>query len=188
MKRLPNLISCFRIALSIMLLFLIDKPLFFVGVYFFCGISDVSDGFIARLIGAETALGAKLDSAGDFVFFAVWLFIFLVFINDGNRSLMMTSAIAVAIIRTTNLVITKVKFEQWGIVHTVGNKLTGFVLFLMLPVCIFIGEASDWIIILTGMLAALTALEESVILLKSNIYNANKRSIFLQKRRNTNVT
>lgn len=183
MKRLPNFISCLRIILSIVLLFLINKPLPFAIVYFLCGISDVLDGCIARSTGAETPLGVKLDSLGDIVFYAAWLFILVTLLNDESSGIILACAIAACVVRIANVVITKVKFKQFGIMHTVGNKLTGLVLFIILPVCIFIGSMPVWIVISCSIVAVLFALEESVILLKSDIYDANRRSIFLHLER-----
>lgn len=179
MKQLPNIISCSRIILSVMLLLLIDKPVLFAIVYFTCGISDVVDGYLARLLNAKTMLGIKLDSMGDFIFYAVLLFIMLTYINGDDSSLITTCVIIIAIIRTTNLVITKVKFKQWNVMHTIGNKLTGLALFLMFPICSFVNNMPFWSIIMVVVMAVLSSLEESVILLKSKDYEANRRSFFI---------
>lgn len=182
-ERVPNLLSCFRIALSIALLFLRDKPILLAVVYSICGISDVADGYLARLLNAETTLGMKLDSLGDFIFHAVWLIILFNLALNENGALIFFCVITIAIIRAINLVITKIKFKQWGIMHTIGNKLTGCVLFLMLPVCVFTGGILPWSIIAVGTIAVLSALEENVILLKSKNYDANRRSVLTRQTR-----
>lgn len=182
-ERLPNLLSCSRIALSVALLFLKDRPAPFAVVYSLCGISDIADGYLARVLNAETTLGIKLDSLGDFIFYAVWLFILFTFVIDGNGGLIIACVITVAMIRAANLAITKAKFKQWGILHTIGNKVTGFVLFLMLPVCVFAGGVLPWSIIAVSSIAALSALEETVILLKSKSYDANRRSVLTRQTR-----
>ena len=177
MKLLPNLLSCSRIALSVMLLFLIDKPVPFAIMYFLCGISDLIDGYLARLLNAETTLGIKLDSLGDFIFYAVWLFILLTFVKNADSGQIIICVTIVAIIRIANLVITKIKFRQWNVMHTIGNKLTGLSLFLMLPICVYTNNIPFWSMIVFGAIAALSALEESAILLKSKSYDANRRSV-----------
>ena len=177
LKLLPNLLSCSRIALSVMLLFLIDKPVPFAIMYFLCGISDLIDGYLARLLNAETTLGIKLDSLGDFIFYAVWLFILLTFVKNADSGQIIICVTIVAIIRIANLVITKVKFRRWNVMHTVGNKLTGLALFLMLPICVYTNNIPFWSMIVFGAIAALSALEESAILLKSKSYDANRRSV-----------
>lgn len=177
-KRLPNLVSCFRIVLSIAFLFLRDKPALFAVAYSLCGISDVADGYLARLLNAETTIGAKLDSMGDFFFYAAWLFILLTFAGNDDFGPIIIFVIAIAVIRVTNLAITKAKFKQWNVMHTIGNKLTGFILFLILPFYVFVDDVISWSIIAVGIIAVLSSLEENVILLKSKSYNADRRSIF----------
>jgi CDP-diacylglycerol--glycerol-3-phosphate 3-phosphatidyltransferase len=178
---LPNLISCFRIVLSLALLLLVDKPVLFVIVYLLCGFSDIADGYLARRLGAETAFGAKLDSLGDFTFYAVCLFLLITSANIVNHNLIIVSVIVIATIRAVNLIITKVKFNEWSVMHTTGNKFTGFVLFTMLPIYIFVSNIPRGIIIAVCAVAALSATEESFILLKSKKYNANRRNSLLQK-------
>ena len=177
MKRLPNLISCSRIALSVVLLFLINKPVLFTIVYFLCGISDIMDGYLARSLNAKTTLGIKLDSLGDFIFYIVWLFVLLTYVDNGNSGLIIVCVVIVAIIRATNLTITRIKFMQWNVIHTIGNKLTGLVLFILLPICSITNNIPFWSIIIVGIIAFLSALEESVILIKAKSYDANKRSV-----------
>ena len=166
MKRLPNLISCSRIALSVVLLFLIDKPVLFTIVYFLCGISDIMDGYLARSLNAKTTLGIKLDSLGDFIFYIVWLFVLLAYVDNGNSGLIIVCVVIVAIIRATNLTITRIKFKQWNVIHTIGNKLTGLVLFILLPICSIANNIPFRSIIIVSIIAFLSALEESVILKK----------------------
>lgn len=177
MKRLPNILSCSRIVLSVFLLFLRDRPVLFTAVYLLCGISDVMDGYSARVMQAETDLGARLDSLGDFVFFSVWVFL-IWGLNGGNHGLLLHCVIIVGSIRMFNLAVTKIKFKQWSMMHTIGNKMTGLFLFFLVPVCSFI-QIPPWSIVVFGAAASLSALEETMILLKADQYNANIRSIFV---------
>ena len=178
-KRLPDLISCLRIALSIALLFLTDKPILFATVYFLCGISDVLDGYLARRLSAETTFGSKLESAGDFVFYLVCLRVLLTFADRGEGGIILACITIIVAMRAINLVITKMRFNQWCIMHTIGNKLTGFALFLMLPVWVLANGIIFWSSIAVGVMAGLSALEEAVILLKSETYDTNRRSIVI---------
>lgn len=177
MERLPNFISCLRIALSIALLFLTDEPMLFAVAYFICGISDALDGYLARRLSAQTMFGSKLDSAGDFIFYMVCLHILLTFTRRGEGGIILTCVTIIAAIRVINLVITKVKFKHWCMMHTIGNKLTVFAFFLMLPVWVLANRTLHWSVIAVGLTAGLSALEEAVILLKSKTYHANGRSL-----------
>ncbi|MDR2712050.1 MAG: CDP-alcohol phosphatidyltransferase family protein [Clostridiales bacterium] len=181
MKKLPNLITGTRVILSIILLFLVRQPLAFVIVYFYCGISDFADGFIARRFKIETAIGAKLDSLADFIFFAVNLFILITMVRIGNLALVIATITAIATIRVVNLIVTKQKFSQWGIIHTVANKAAGGTLFISMPICVWLGSVPSWLIISVGIVATISAIEELLILITAEIYNANRKYFFIPK-------
>ncbi len=58
-----------------------------------------------------------------------------------NFELIVTCMVVVAVIRVVNFIITKVKFKQWSMMHTVGNKIAGLALFIALPFYILTGGA-----------------------------------------------
>ena len=178
MRRLPNIISSFRIALSLLLLLLTAKPVLFVIVYLFCGISDFADGTIARRFHVETRLGAKLDSLADLIFYWVYFFVLLFCLNIKIDEYILAGVILAALIRVANFIITRRKFNQWSMMHTIGNKLTGLMLFLLLPVCIFSGVLPYATAIFLCAVAILSALEEGLILFISKTYDANRKSLF----------
>ncbi len=71
--RIANLITGTRILCSVVLLFCpAFSPPFYV-LYFVAGLTDMIDGPVARKTGTVNKLGAKLDTAADFVFVAVCL-------------------------------------------------------------------------------------------------------------------
>ena len=74
---MANAITAVRALLSLMLLFCPTMSPLFYAVYFFAGITDIFDGCIARKTGSDSELGAKLDTAADFVFVCICLFKFL---------------------------------------------------------------------------------------------------------------
>ena len=71
MKGLPNLVTSIRVAASGALIFAAPFSAAFWALYALAGLSDMLDGFLARGLHAETAAGARLDSAADFCFLAV---------------------------------------------------------------------------------------------------------------------
>lgn len=178
-KRLPNILSCCRIILSLVLLLLFENPTLFLIVYLLCGMSDIADGYLARKLDARTVFGAKLDSVGDFIFFGVTIFVAFSLIDRKALPLLLFVVIGVALIRAMNFAITRHKFHQWGIVHTIGNKATGFALFAALPICIFIGQIPAAIIFAIGGIGAFSALEETCILLTEKTYDVNRKSFFI---------
>ena len=131
MRNLPNVISALRIAGSIGLLFCNVTGCPFWTLYALCGISDMVDGWLARKLHAETKTGAILDSVADIVFvlccaikllpileIPVWLWIW---------------AGIIVVIKIVNQVSALVVFKRFCFPHTVANKLTGFLLFLIVP-------------------------------------------------------
>lgn len=69
--RLPGLLSLSRLPFAIAFAFLVDRPLWAVGVLLLSGLSDVLDGWVARRFGSATTTGAVLDAVMDKVFVAV---------------------------------------------------------------------------------------------------------------------
>lgn len=177
MKQLPNALTGMRIILSLTLLLFIGKPLLYAVVYFCCGISDVADGFIARKFNVESRTGAKLDSLADFVFTAVNLYVLITSVHLENEITVILIITAVAVIRIANLVMTKRRFDQWGVIHTVANKAAGVVLFLSIPFCIWVSGFPVWLVIPVGAVIALSAIEEMLILITAKEYDANRKSI-----------
>jgi len=68
---LPNLISATRILIAPLLFaFAIQQmEAWFLGALIFSGLTDVIDGFLARRLKLTSALGAHLDSWGDFIIY-----------------------------------------------------------------------------------------------------------------------
>ncbi len=178
MKQLPNILSCARIILSLALLFVLDQLSWFLILYLVCGLTDMTDGIIARRLKAETRVGAKLDSLGDFVFFSVALVRFIPLLGKENSLFLPLVIALVTVLRVNNLIITKVKFRQWGMIHTILNKITGLALFIALPVCLLTASLPLGLILPLGMIAILSAAEECIILLTAKTYDPNRKSLF----------
>lgn len=71
MLHIPNLISACRLATAPVILVLAryGYPRIVLAVLIASFASDVLDGYLARRYGQESALGARLDSLGDFVIY-----------------------------------------------------------------------------------------------------------------------
>lgn len=178
MKSLPNILSVLRIVFSLSMLFAYNSPAIFISLYILSGLTDIADGFLARKYNAETNLGAKLDSVGDFVFWAVVLYILFDKTDSFRNQYILTAVVITAVIRIGNIAFTRIKFCQWNIIHTIGNKLTGLLLFVCTPILIYRSNSPLVFIILVGAVAIISALEETVILGVSKTYNPNAKSIF----------
>ncbi|MDO5843637.1 MAG: CDP-alcohol phosphatidyltransferase family protein [Methanocorpusculum sp.] len=178
MKNIPNILSVSRMFLSVSLLFLLWQPVLFIILYIITGLTDFFDGFLARKYHVETEKGALLDSIADHMYFAVIVISAFVGLNLAGDPVVLSVVIIVAAVRTANFILTRCKFKRWGFIHTLGNKFTALCLIVIVPVCIYIGEMPHWVVIAFGILAAATAVEESLILLRSHSYDINHKSVF----------
>ena len=69
---MANIITGFRVLISIALLFCpVFSPVFYI-LYLIGGLSDMIDGTIARKMNTVTEFGARFDTAADFVFVVVF--------------------------------------------------------------------------------------------------------------------
>ena len=129
MKYFANLLTVCRIVCSLWMVRLpVFSPEFYI-TYLFCGFSDIADGFVARMTGTQTSFGAKLDSSADLIF-AVSAFIKLLPVISLPAWLRYVTGI-ILVIKAANLIISYVCHRRILYEHTVLNKLTGFLLFLL---------------------------------------------------------
>jgi CDP-diacylglycerol--glycerol-3-phosphate 3-phosphatidyltransferase len=176
-KVIPNCISLSRIIFS--LIFILVKPLSiaFYAIYIICGFSDIIDGFIARKIGATSRLGEKLDSIADLIMAGVLLFVLFPIINPTTEIIFWI--IFIGIIRLASMAITLKKYKTFAIIHTVGNKITGLVLFI-LPILLIYIHINVLMYIICAI-ASISAIEELIIQLTSRELQVNRQSIFAKQ-------
>ncbi|MGL6199377.1 MAG: CDP-alcohol phosphatidyltransferase family protein [Lachnospiraceae bacterium] len=175
-NNIPNILSALRIVLSALLFSITNNIALFFGVYSFAGLTDIADGFIARKYYMETSLGVKLDSLADFIFLIASLLRMVLSYQLKISLMVLISCVIIAIIRIINFIITKIKFQQWGMLHSIGNKITGLIIFFICPIAILTGQFP----IVAVIIPLLSALEETVFLLISHEYNPNAKSIFIR--------
>ena len=131
MNKLPNIITLFRIVGSFSLLFCDVTDVSFWIIYVLCDISDMVDGWLARKMKCVSKTGALLDSIADICFIAscawkllpilklpLWLWIW---------------AGVIVVIRIVNQLSALVMYRRCCFPHTLANKLTGFLLFITVP-------------------------------------------------------
>ena len=129
MKHIANIITGSRIIFGIAILFVPTlSPLFYV-LYGAAGLTDMIDGTVARKTNTVSAFGAKLDTIADIVFVAVCL-IKLLPILDIPVWLWIWIA-AIALIKVINMISGYVTQKKWIAPHTVMNKVTGALCFLL---------------------------------------------------------
>ena len=166
---------------NFILIFVICYIKKFLFVYSLCGITDLADGFIARRFNSTTSTEAKMDSLADIVFSLVILYYIYSLTQLSSNSYMIIYISLVLVLRTANIIITKIKFKQWNVIHTVGNKIAGLVLFSILPFYFIYGLIPIAIIEFLTTLALFSLLEEICILLFSKYYDVNRKGLFIDR-------
>ena len=128
-KHIANMITGCRILGSILLLFFPAFSIPFYLIYVICGLTDMIDGTIARKTNSAGESGARFDTAADLVFAAVSLSKMLPKLNIPQWLWIWVAVIAV--IKIGNMIWAYVSKKQFLYLHTVMNKFTGAILFLL---------------------------------------------------------
>ncbi len=156
MKHLPNVISVLRFLGAVCVLFFGVESCVFWVIYFVCGLSDMVDGYLARKLGCESKTGAMLDSLADLVFvvcccsklipalaFPKWLWIW------GG---------VIVVIKIINQISALVMYKRCLFSHTVANKVTGVLLFVGVPLMVFLESFVPMVIV--AIVATFAAVQE----------------------------
>ena len=162
MIQLPNIITLLRIAGSLGLLFSDVTGVVYWIIYALCGISDIVDGWLARKLKCVTKKGALLDSLADICFVAccAWK---LLPILDLPQWLWLWAGVIVAI-KIVNQFSALVKYGRCCFPHTTANRVTGFLLFIAVPMTF----RSIVPIAIVAAIATLAAIHEHYIITNKN--------------------
>lgn len=161
-KNVANILTSFRILGSILLLFF---PVFseaFYSIYLLCGFSDMIDGTIARKTNSTSEFGAKMDTVADLVFVIVSLIKLLPIIHIPGWLWIWVSVIA--IIKIWNIIWGYVSKKQFISPHTIMNKITGLLLFL-LPLTLSFVELKYSSLVVCSI-ATFAAIQEGVYIVR----------------------
>ena len=128
-RQTANLITGSRSAAAVLLLFVTPFTGAFYTLYLWCGISDMVDGTVARRTHSESKIGERLDRAADALFladcvirltpdlrFQVWMWVWIALIAVGKAVPLLWCA---------------VRGKPQPVPHTILNKITGFLIFLI---------------------------------------------------------
>lgn len=124
-----NVITIGRTLFSVLMFVIPTDSVGFFALYLLCGISDILDGFVARKLHTESDFGAMLDSAADLVFAAVYAVRILPLLHIPLWIWLWTAAIAV--VKLCGIAYESIKARGLRIRHSVANKLTGLLIFLL---------------------------------------------------------
>lgn len=156
MNHLPNLITVLRFLGALGLLFFDVGGVAFWVMYFACGLSDMADGFLARKLHCESKTGALLDSLADLTF-VVCCCIKLIPILALPKWLWFWGA-AIVLIKFINQISALVMYWKCVLLHTIANKATGLLLFVGVPLTVFLKSIIPMVI--TAIVATFAAVQE----------------------------
>lgn len=131
MKCLPNILSSLRMVGAVALLPCNVSSSTFWVLYIVCGISDIADGWLARKLKCVTKTGALLDSLADICFVACCACQILP-ILELPQWLWLWAGVIVAM-KVVNQLSALVRYGHCSFPHTIANKVTGFLLFIAVP-------------------------------------------------------
>ena len=161
-KHIANIINGCRIIGSILLLFFPTFSLAFYITYLICGFSDMIDGTIARKTNSISKFGGRLDTVADLIFVVVSLFKLVPALHIPGWLWIWGGVIAV--IKICNIIWGYVSKKQFISMHTVMNKITGSLLFL-LPLTVSLVELK-YTAIVVCFLATFSAIQEGYYIIK----------------------
>ena len=177
MKRIPNILSSFRIIAAPILLILawMGYLNLFVSLLITALLSDFADGFIARKFKASSNLGAKLDTIGDQAIYltlplcAWWLWP-QIFKEEFWFILMILMAYIIPILAGL------AKFRTLPTYHTWSSKISGIITpIAILALVIFEFKLAFRIV---AILQIIIACESIIITVRLPMMQSNVKSIW----------
>lgn len=131
---MANIITGFRILCAIILIFVSTNSPEFYASYILGGFTDMIDGTVARKTNSTSEFGSKLDTLADFIFIVVCLLKILPMFTFPKWIWIWFACIA--IIKIINIVSAFIVHKKFVAEHTVLNKTTGLLMFL-LPIVVY---------------------------------------------------
>lgn len=171
----PNCITSLRIIGSLLMIFTKIFTAEFYVIYTLCGITDVLDGFIARLTKKSTEFGARLDSVADLLFYGVMLVKLLPRIYSVMPTEVPAMVTSLVVLRVCSYTIAAFRYKKFASLHTYMNKASGFCCFLM-PYLILADIKEVLVYWIVYIVALVAGLEELIIHSTAQTYGRENRT------------
>ena len=126
---MANILTSWRIVSSVALLFLSALSPGFIVLYLSAGFTDMIDGTVARKTNTVSEFGSKFDTLADFIFVVVCLIKILPVIDIPVWLWIWIGIIA--LVKIINLIYGFSIQKRFVAEHTIMNKVTGFLLFIL---------------------------------------------------------
>ena len=137
----------------------------FYTLYFICGFSDMVDGTVARKTNSISEFGTRFDTVADFIFVAVSMIKFLPLIHIPIWLWIWICVIA--IIKISAVIWVFIQKKKLISLHTIMNKITGALLFLLPLTLQFIEIKYSSVAICLA--ATFSAIQEAIYIAKEEI-------------------
>lgn len=184
LKTIPNLISISRLILIPLMLipayFINDEEqarLFFLILFIAIGVTDKLDGTIARYLNQTTALGAKLDTIADMIFYpliALWLYRF----EKGVVGDWWYLIYLLIILFSFKLIAGKIKFGYIPAFHTIGAKTFSASLYFFMIISMLKPDLAESLFPALCIIGYVNQIEETYIMLTRDSVDENIKSVF----------
>ena len=184
LKTIPNMLSVSRLilipAMLIPAYYIEDEPqarFVFLIMFIIIGVTDKLDGTLARYLNQTTALGAKLDTIADMVFYpliALWLYRF----ESGVVGEWWNLVYFLLALYFFKMVTGKIKFGYVPAFHTIGAKTFSASLYFFMSAAILDPVLAKSIFPVLCVIGYINQLEETYILLTRDSVDENIRSVF----------
>ena len=149
----------------------------FLIMFIIIGITDKLDGTLARYLNQTTAIGAKLDTIADMVFYpliALWLYRFESGVVGGWWNLVYF----LLALYFFKMIVGKIKFGYMPAFHTIGAKTFSASLYFFMITAILYPDLAKTIFPVLCVIGYINQMEETYIMLTRDSIDENIRSVF----------
>ena len=184
LKTIPNMLSISRLilipAMLIPAYYIENEPqarFVFLIMFIIIGVTDKLDGTLARYLNQTTALGAKLDTIADMVFYpliALWLYRF----ESGVVGEWWNLVYFLLVLYFLKMITGKIKFGYVPAFHTIGAKTFSASLYFFMIAAILDPVLAKSIFPVLCVIGYINQMEETYILLTRDSVDENIRSVF----------
>ena len=211
-KHIPNIISCFRMAGTFSLLFLMREsweieitlpfigktfphvPIVWIIAYLLLLCTDKLDGTLARRLGAESGLGAALDSIGDVVVLVMGATLcFARFVRDSLETWQFWLYVGMMAITVLNkvfvFILAQIYHGKGNMVHNYYQKTFAAGCYVFIFFWAFLRTIPVWSISFLLAINIYATIDESVYCARTAEYNVDFKGHGFEKYKSrTNIT
>ena len=184
LKTIPNILSISRLLLMpamIIPAYLINDEsqarFVFLIMFIIIGITDKLDGTLARYLNQTTAIGAKLDTIADMVFYpliALWLYRF----ESGVVGEWWNLVYFLLALYFFKMIIGKIKFGYVPAFHTICAKTFSASLYFFMIAAMLDADLAKTAFPFLCVIGYINQVEETYIMLTRDSVDENIRSVF----------